>query len=122
MDKFYIGEDLKTGEVGMLDEHNLIVRYKKPEKKQKLFSMNDEIFFKISQHGHNILDKEAEEFHRENPQVDIVVKWRPYKGEWYKQQLWNLFSSFGSESFNGSSLPVYDLTFIDPTELEDTDE
>ena len=32
VNKYHIGEDLKAGEVGVLNEWNLMVRYKKPEK------------------------------------------------------------------------------------------
>lgn len=82
---------------------------------KQLFSMNDNIYFKLTATGHEILNRNAEEFHRENPQVDIQYKWSTYKDDWYKQQFWSLFREFVNMSFAGCMLPIYDMTFIDPT-------
>ena len=91
---------------------------RKPEEpiiKTEVYSMNDVVYFKIHSEGHKILDKYAEHFHRDNPKLDIQVKWNPYKKDWYREQMHRLFSMFGDKSFSGSILPIYDLTFKDPT-------
>lgn len=85
---------------------------------EKFYSMNDDIYFRLHDSGHKILDKEATEFHKEYPNIDIQVKWQPYKESWYKKQMWQLFSTFGGVSFAGSFLPIYDLTFEDPTGIK----
>ena len=80
----------------------------------KTYSANDTVYFKLTQTGHEILNEYAENFHREHPQVDITVKWKPYNGEWYKEQFWSLLERFGDKSYIGRILPISDITFDNP--------
>lgn len=80
------------------------------------YSMNDYIYFKLTESGQRILDKMAEKFHRENPKMDIKWGPDPWRGDWYKEQLWQLFQWFGGTSYCGGTLAAYDLTFVEPPE------
>lgn len=87
----------------------------------KTHTMNDCIYFKLTETGHRILNENAEKFHRDFPHIDMKYKWEPWKGEWYKEQLHKIFKEFGAISFNGRLLPVTDLTFEEPAMEEDNE-
>ena len=80
----------------------------------KTFSLNDTVYFKLTESGRKILQESATAFHRANPQVDIRYAPEPYKGDWYRNQLHWILSEFGGRSLVGTILPVTDLTFDDP--------
>jgi len=80
----------------------------------KTYSLNDYIYFKLTESGHIELNRQAEEFHRTTPQADIQYKPHEWRKGWYKQQAWWLLQHFGGTSFCGQLLPVSDLTFEEP--------
>jgi hypothetical protein len=84
----------------------------------KLYSLNDEIYFKITSHGMDMLKKQAEKFHSDYPWVDIKYIPKPYKENWYRQQVHWLFERFAESLSWGKPLPVTDLTFENPFEAD----
>lgn len=84
-------------------------------------SMNDNVYFKLTRSGHEILNKKAEEFHREHPEIDIQYKWQPWHENWYREQLHEILGIFGGRKYIGTLLPIYDITFEQP-EIEEKEE
>jgi hypothetical protein len=80
----------------------------------KTYSLNDDVYFKLTESGRKILQEQATAFHRERPNVDIRYSPEPFRGEWYKQQAHWILRTFGGRSFVGALLPVSDLTFEEP--------
>jgi hypothetical protein len=79
-------------------------------------SLNDTIYFKLSESGKRILGEKATSFHSANPQFDFKYAPDPWRGDWYKSQVHWILSEFGDRHYVGSVLPVFDLTFEEPTE------
>jgi hypothetical protein len=82
----------------------------------KTYSLNDTIYFKLTEAGHKELNRQAEEFHLRSPECDIKYKPDSWRGDWYRQQAWWLLQHFGGSSYCGVMLPIYDLTFEEPPE------
>lgn len=81
----------------------------------KNYSMNDEIYFRLTDAGRKILHEQATEFHRNHPEVDIKYSWVPFKGDVYREQLWAVVVAFGNYIGSGNILPIFDISFTDPT-------
>jgi hypothetical protein len=92
------------------------------KKMSKIYSLNDYIYFRITDVGMDALDKQSEEFHREYPCIDIQYKPEPYKGDWYKERLRWILEHFGDQRFCRTLLPIIDLTFDDPTNEDGAEE
>jgi hypothetical protein len=84
----------------------------------KTYSLNDMVYFKITETGRAVLHRKALLFHKEHPEFDMKYAPEPWKGEWYKNQLHWILSEFGDHSYVGQELPVTDITFEEPIEEE----
>ena len=82
----------------------------------KTYSLNDMVYFKLTESGHEILRKNAEQFHRDYPKTDIQYRPDPFRDDWYRNQLHWILSEFGGRCMAGQLLPISDLTFEDPFE------
>jgi hypothetical protein len=80
----------------------------------KIYTLNDYVYFKMTNTGHRIEQRKAKEFHKENPEIDIRYSLEPYKGDWYRTQMHDLFRHFGDRTYVGQLLPIKDLTFEEP--------
>jgi hypothetical protein len=80
----------------------------------KTYSLNDCVYFKLTEAGHRVLRELSTAFHRDYPHIDIRYRPEPFRGEWYKNQMHWILSTFGGHSLVGGLLPITDLTFEEP--------
>jgi len=85
------------------------------------YSLNDTVYFRITDAGNKIMRDKALEFHTRNPNIDIQFRFNRYlwdpriKDFWYRQQLHAVFDMFGGDNLLGTELPIKDICFEDPT-------
>jgi len=78
----------------------------------KTYTMNDDLYFKLTDVGKRIWEEEIERIKTLLPGHDWQI---PYvEDEWVKEQLWELFKLFGKHVNNGFDLCITDLTFEKP--------
>ena len=77
-----------------------------------LYTMNDYVFFKLTDVGKKIWEEENKELKEKYPQYGWELPY--FEGEWLKEQLWCLFRRFGEYANAGSDLCITEITFENP--------
>ena len=78
----------------------------------KTYSMNDSVYFKLTERGLEFLIEQNKELKKMHPQLGWHIRY--YKDDWMRGQLWALFRRFGSEMEAGRDCFISEITFNDP--------
>jgi hypothetical protein len=79
---------------------------------QDYFSMNCNVYFKLTEKGKEIWDNENAKLNKEFLHHSWEIEY--HHEDWVKDQLWCVFNRFGQFCSNGMDLCIYDITFYDP--------
>jgi len=79
-------------------------------------SLNDYIYFRLTETGETILKKWYSKLRKECPPYVGGISY--YCNDWLQWQLWEVMQVFGPQLFCGKLPPITDITFDDPKTAE----